>query len=119
MNRAAAAPKRFVEPTPKRHRAKERGHRMRMFAATTIETALELNPRRDLVVGFGLQAIECPSHNPSSHLTQQHAQLTFKGNGGLSCRLGVDNVVILPSASGQRASKPPEEVRKRRRHPVP
>jgi hypothetical protein len=103
MQRGTAASERFVEPTPKRHRAKERGHGMRMLAATTIETALEFNSRRGLIVGFGLEAIERPGHNPSSHLTKQCAQLTFKGHGALRCRLGLDKLVNEPSAPGERA----------------
>src|SRR5688500_7821152 len=101
MNRATAAPERFVEPTPKGHRAKERGHRMRMLAPTAIETALEFNTRRGLAVGCGLQAIERPGHHPSSHLTKQGAQLKFKGQGGLRCGLGVGKLLNEPRAPGE------------------
>jgi hypothetical protein len=54
MHRAAAALKRFVEPTPKRHRAKACAHDMGMLAAAAIETALERHTGRGIVVSFGL-----------------------------------------------------------------
>jgi len=50
MHRATAAAERFVEPTPKRHRAKESGHGTGMLTASTIETALKLDPSRCLIV---------------------------------------------------------------------
>ncbi len=112
MHRATAVSERFVEPTPKYHRAKERGHRMRMFAATAIKAACIRNPGRSLLISFGLKAIERPVHNPSSHLTQQRAEFTFKGHGGLRCRLSVDKLINEPSAPGQRARKLHDEGRK-------
>src|SRR5712691_4412909 len=112
MQGVAAVPPRFVEPTPEHHRAKKRAHRAGIFAATTIETALQLNPRPRLVVRFGLQTIERPGHNPSSHRTKQYAQLKFKGHGGFRCRLGLDKVVNEPSAPGERTRKLHNEGRK-------
>jgi hypothetical protein len=101
MNRATAAAERFVEPTPEGHRAKERGDRTRILAATAIKAAFILNPRRNRLIRFGLEAIERPGHNASSHLTKQGAQLKFKGHGGLRCGVGLDKLVNEPSAPGE------------------
>jgi hypothetical protein len=69
MKGTTTVPTRFVESAPQRHRPTEGAYGMRMFVAAAIETAFERHLRRGLAVSFGLQAIESPGHDPSSHLT--------------------------------------------------
>src|SRR4029434_11155429 len=97
MDGTAAASTRFVESAPERYRPKERAHALRVLATAAIETAFERHPGRGLAVSFGLQAIEGPRHAPSSNLTQQVAELTFKRHGRRRRWLGVDKPIKEPS----------------------
>ena len=76
-----------------------------MFAAAAIEIAFERHPGRGIVVGFGLQSIERPGHNPSARLAKQVTELAFKGHGGFGRRLGVDKPVNEPGTPAEQARK--------------
>jgi hypothetical protein len=101
MDGATAAPTRFVEPTPKSHRTKERVHLVRVLAAAAIETPLKHHPGWGLVVGFGFELIEGPGHDPSSNLMKQPAECTFKRHGRCRRWFRLDKPLKEPGALGE------------------
>ncbi len=101
MNRAPLSSKRFVEPTPKGDRAKERRHGARRSSPTPVEPPLKCDSRGRLSIYLGFELIERPFHDPPAYLTKQLAQVAFKVQGVLRRRLVLDKTLDEPSTSSE------------------
>ena len=101
MHRFAPSPQGFVEPPPQLHRAKKRRHRAGMLAASPIESSLKQHPRRRLIIVFGLQVIQRPSHDTSTNVAKQRAEFVFKGHHLLGRRFVLDKLIKEPNTTGE------------------
>jgi hypothetical protein len=83
----------FVTASPHVHRAKKWGPRVALFPASPREASLKSHARRRVCGVLGLQMIQEPGQNASTHLTEERAAFPRQFRPLLGRRLVVEELI--------------------------